>query len=81
MPDFGLIGPFLTDNHEFKLGAEFGMMYMRLLHKKQNKHRDLVHAENEDKVRLMAQRIGWEVTNVGVVDKTWKRLTFRRREQ
>jgi hypothetical protein len=70
MTSYSLVCPFLTDDPMFAAGVEFGMLYSRL----QNEDETVVGMflrENQDRIFLLASRLGWTVKGIKKVDRCW----------
>ncbi len=63
---FGLVAPFLTDDPVFAYGCEFGMLYERMKH--EDEIEEAYHTENQDRILVMAGRVGWVVDEVTPLD-------------
>ena len=64
-----MVTPFLTDDEMFAFGVEFGMLYERM---KLGEPIELTfHLENQDRITLMASRLGWMVEEMKTLDEDW----------
>jgi hypothetical protein len=77
--DFDLVVPFLTDDPVFAYGVEFGMLYWRLAREKPETLKDFVHLENQDRVCVMAGRLGYAVVAMEPSGE-WLFVHLRRKE-
>lgn len=64
-----LICPFLTDDPMFAYGVEFGLLYTRM--QTDNEVRDYFCRANQERILLLANRLGWRVEKVERFDKFW----------
>ena len=73
--EFALVAPFLTDAQQFTLDVEFGQWYERIKPKKDGRIagrvRMLIHRENQDRILLLASRLGYAVKRQRMIDETW----------
>lgn len=79
MAEFSLVFPFLTDNEDFCLGVEIGMLYEQM--KNSDDPRDFdgtYHVKNQDQIFLMANRLGWKVDKFGEPENEWFYCSFKR---
>jgi len=70
MPDYALICPFLTDDPMFAYGVEFGLLYTQM----QNGTGDIKDyfcRKNQDRILLLASRLGWRVLRMKPWDEDW----------
>lgn len=63
-----LVMPFLTDDHEFARGVEFGLLYERMSKSDETEIKDYFHTTNQDQICVAASRLGWRVEDM----KTWE---------
>lgn len=57
---FGLVLPFLTENPQFALGFECGMLYEQM-HNGHSPIKTSIHALNDEQVIVMAARLGYRL--------------------
>jgi hypothetical protein len=70
MTTHNLICPFLTDDPMFAWGVEFGLLYARM-QSAEDRIGDYFCRENQDRILLLANRLGWAVRTVKPWDKGW----------
>lgn len=70
MTTYNLVCPFLTDDPMFACGVEFGLLYARM-RGEVDRIEDYCCRENEDRILLLADRLGWMVRSVKTWDKGW----------
>jgi hypothetical protein len=69
---WGLVVPFLTDDKMFAYGVEYGLLYARVRHADKGETvKDYVSRENQERVLLMANRLGWSVGKCEPHDECW----------
>lgn len=66
---YDLICPFLTDNPMFAYGVEFGLLFARM--KEETEIKDYFCRANQERVLLLANRLGWCVDKIERYDKCW----------
>ncbi len=70
MTNYSLICPFLTDDPVFAYGVEFGLLLARM-----RSGADAIGGyfcqENQDRILLLANRLGWSVEQIKPWDKDW----------
>jgi hypothetical protein len=71
MPAYGLVCPFLTDDPMFAYGVEFGLLYARMRGGAEAIISDYFCRENQDRILLLASRLGWSVKQIKPWDKDW----------
>lgn len=70
MAAYDLICPFLTDHPMFAHGVEFGLLYARM-QSGAAEINDYFCRENQDRILLLANRLGWKVRRIKPWDKDW----------
>jgi hypothetical protein len=70
MAAHSLVVPFLTDDPAFAFGVEFGLLYARLS-EGDEEVADFFCRENQDRILLMAGRLGWHVEEMRPHDRDW----------
>ena len=81
MSIFHLAAPFLTDDLMFAYGVEFGMIYERYKDTRPQKIEEMIHADNEDRVLLLFDRWGYEISSRESIEGKWKIIKAKRREE
>jgi hypothetical protein len=71
MANHTLVVPFLTDDPVFAYGVEFGLLYARMAAAADTTIEDYFCRENQDRILLMANRLGWHVVEMKPHDKDW----------
>jgi hypothetical protein len=69
MTTYSLVCPFLTDDPTFAYGVEFGLLYARMQTAKRIK--DYFCRENQERILLLANRLGWAVKKIKPWGKDW----------
>src|ERR1035438_5813349 len=69
MTTYNLVCPFLTDDPLFAYGVEFGLLYVRM--QTARRIRDYFCRDNQERILLLANRLGWKVKKVEPFDKDW----------
>jgi hypothetical protein len=67
---YSLVCPFLSDDPMFAYGVEFGLLYARMKDEAEWIE-DYFCRENQDRILLLANRLGWAVRAVKPWDKFW----------
>jgi hypothetical protein len=75
MTTYSLVCPFLTDDPKFAYGVEFGLLYARM-RGKARRIDDYFCSENQDRILLLASRLGWQVKKVGRSKGGWFRAVM-----
>lgn len=70
--DYQIVCPFLTDDPAFAHGVEFGMLFARM--QRRRAVDDVFTTENQDRILLLASRLGWRVRRVEAIDAHWFRV-------
>jgi hypothetical protein len=70
MPSYDLVCPFLTDDPMFAYGVEFGMLYARM-QSESGEIKDYFCRQNQERILLLANRLGWKVQRIKARDKDW----------
>jgi hypothetical protein len=70
MTTHDLVCPFLTEDPMFAAGVEFGMLFARLRNDEEPLT-DIFLRENQDRILLLANRLGWTVEAIKKVDRFW----------
>ncbi|HJT76410.1 MAG TPA: hypothetical protein VJ739_04340 [Gemmataceae bacterium] len=70
MTTYGLVCPFLTDDPTFAYGVEFGLLYARMQSEAETIS-DYFCRENQDRILLLASRLGWAVKRIKPWNKDW----------
>ncbi len=78
MESHSLVVPFLTDDVQFALGVEFGMLYQRMRHGDEDVIEDCFLLENQDRILLLASRLGWHVSEIEGWGEGWFRCRLDR---
>jgi hypothetical protein len=79
MPEYALVTPFLTDDPTFAYGVEFGMLYATLSRPETREIQDYFCRENQDRILVLAGRLGFDVVTMRRWDEDWFLLRLRRR--
>jgi hypothetical protein len=66
---YSLVCPFMTDDPAFAYGVEFGSLHARMRRGKRIK--DYFCRENQERILLLANRLGWRVRKIKPVDACW----------
>lgn len=69
--DYTLVVPFLTEDPAFAYGVELGMLFERMRRGPDDVIGDCFTLENQDRILLMAGRIGWHVAEVRPWSEGW----------
>lgn len=78
-PDsFELVTPFMEDHPKFALGVEFGMVYAKLNNPRRMRYQGMLHRANEERLCLMANRMGYQVVKRKKINRNWFYLAVRR---
>jgi hypothetical protein len=72
---YSLVCPFLTDDPMFAFGVEFGLLFARM-QSGVTRIDDYFCRENQDRVLLLASRLGWTVQKVKPHDRFWFRCVM-----
>lgn len=67
---YDLVCPFLTDDPMFSYGVEFGMLYVRM-REESDLISDFFSRENQDRILLLASRLGWVVLQMKPWGEDW----------
>ena len=78
MADYKLVCPFLTDDPMFAHGVEFGLLYARM--QSAAEIRDYFCRANQERILLLANRLGWSVRKIEPWDEDWFWCVMKRRE-
>jgi hypothetical protein len=70
MPTHTLVVPFLTEDPTFVYGVEFGLLYGRM-QSEAKKIEDYFCRENQERILLLANRLGWAVRRIRPWGKGW----------
>lgn len=70
MATYGLVCPFLTDDPAFAYGVEFGLLYSRM-QGRAKKIKDYFCRANQERILLLANRLGWSVKKIKPWGKDW----------
>ena len=70
MSVYSMMCPFLTDDPQFALGVEFGLLYARM-RGEEERISDFFSKENQDQILLLASRLGWHVREMKRGDEYW----------
>lgn len=70
MPANTLVCPFLTEDPVFAYGVEFGMLFARM-RAAEDPIEDFFCRENQDRILLLAGRLGWHVVRLKPWDRDW----------
>ncbi len=70
MTTHSLVCPFLTDDPMFAAGVEFGMLFTRMSETSEP-IQDYFLRENQDRILLLANRLGWTVDDICKTDRFW----------
>jgi hypothetical protein len=68
--NYTLVCPFLTDEPAFVHGVEFGMLYARM-REGADSVSDYFTRDNQDRILLLASRLGWVVHHMKPWGKDW----------
>ncbi len=71
MPAHTLVVPFLTDDPMFAYGVEFGLLYAQARQEEVLEIEDYFCRENQDRILLLASRLGWRVAEMRPHDRDW----------
>ena len=71
MSNYTLVCPFLTDDPMFACGVEFGMLYQRMANLGDWEIADFFMRQNQERILLLANRLGWQVKELNGHDKDW----------
>ena len=74
--EYSLVAPFLTDDPKFALGVEYGIVYGQLRAGVVT-YAGAVHEENEERLLVLARRLGYAAT-VSRLGEGWLDMAFRR---
>lgn len=69
--EYGLICPFLEDSPLFAAGVEFGMLYCRMSEEGNTEIKDHFHSKNQERILLLAKRLGWSVEKLEKAKGGW----------
>jgi len=64
-----VVCPFLNSDPVYAFGAEFGMLFMRMVHGDEDSIREYFSTENQEQITLAANRLGWRIIKM----KPWKK--------
>jgi hypothetical protein len=70
MAKYNLVCPFLTDDKMFAYGVEFGLLYARM-NDGEERIGDYFCRENQERILLLANRLGWSVLKIKPWDSGW----------
>jgi hypothetical protein len=70
MTSFSLVCPFLTDDPMFAYGVEFGMLFTQM-RGDQDRIAGYFCRKNQDRILLLASRLGWSVDQIKPWDNDW----------
>lgn len=73
-----LIVPFLTDDPTFAYGVEFGLLYARM-RSGAEEIKDFFCRQNQERILLLANRLGWSVRRIKAWDKDWFWCSMKRK--
>jgi hypothetical protein len=65
-----LVCPFMTDDPMFAYGVEFGLLHARM-RGDEEAIGDYFCRANQERILLLANRLGWKVVEVEPTDKDW----------
>lgn len=74
--EYNLVLPFLTNDPQFTLGVEVGMLWEQL-QAEPSEHEVTIHAANDEQVIVMASRLGYRLTLESLADG-WKTARFEK---
>ena len=66
-----LVAPFLTDDPMFSFGVEYGLLYARMQTPDSEEITDFFCRANQDRILLLASRLGWQMMAMKPLDKHW----------
>lgn len=69
MSTYDLVCPFLTDDPVFAYGVEFGLLHAHM--QEATEIGDYFCRANQDRILLLASRLGWTVKEMKPHDKDW----------
>jgi hypothetical protein len=70
MPSYSLVCPFLTDDPAFTYGVEFGLLFAKM-QSGAEEIKDYFCRKNQDRILLLANRLGWKVRRIKPWSKNW----------
>ncbi len=70
MTNYSIICPFLTDDPMFAFGVEFGLLFARM-RSGEERIGGYFCRQNQDRILLLAGRLGWHVEQMQAWDKDW----------
>ena len=70
MTTYGLVCPFLTDDPMFAYGVEFGLLRARMQGEGE-RIEDYFTRENQERILLLANRLGWSVRAIKPWGSGW----------
>lgn len=70
MATYSLVCPFLTDDPGFSYGVEFGLLFARMK-RGEKRIKDYFCRANQDRILLLANRLGWHVRKIKNWDEYW----------
>jgi hypothetical protein len=76
--NWSLITPFLTDDPVFAAGVEFDLLFRRL-RDGEKLVKEYIQRKNQDRVLVMAGRLGYEIVRQNPWDKNWLYIEMRKK--
>ena len=73
---WNLVVPFLTDDPNFALGCQFGMLYEQLREEHPDEKEIMISRELQEQVLLLLSRMGYRVERQEMIDDHWMAIQF-----
>jgi hypothetical protein len=71
MTTYTLVAPFLTDDPLFAYGVEYGLLFARMREEGSTEIGDFFCRQNQERILLLANRLGWHVAEMKPTSKDW----------